>query len=298
MVRVLRDQGRLAEAEARARDHLRRVRSIAPAGHIWLAEPLENLGWILIRLGKYEQAEPVLREALTLRGQYGPPGPGGRPGLAEDQFGNRVLLGLALAGQKKYAEAGPLLETGYRGVREFGWARSAVPPPVLLSEAAARLAEMYKAAGDPGGGGPVARRKPARASPATAGGEAVTRAACAGTIPKRSRIGDRRHWPVKKGSGSAWEPAAASGRPSPPSRAFHQPGQMTAYTTSLAVFRDSDVPRDSFHPATDMANCPIAAEPSSTLQELQSDHLREFFCVVGIASRPLAGGGANVREIR
>ena len=151
LVRVLRDQERLAEAEAVARDHLRRVRSVAPAGHIWLAEPLENLGWVLTRLGKYGEAEPVLREALALREQYGPPGSGVLgPSLAEDQFGNRVLLGLALAGQKKYAEAGPLLETGYRGVREFGWAGPAVPPPVLLSEAAARLAELYTAAGDPG----------------------------------------------------------------------------------------------------------------------------------------------------
>jgi serine/threonine protein kinase/tetratricopeptide (TPR) repeat protein len=149
LVRVLRDQGRLAEAEAAARDHLRRLRPEVPAGHSMLDEPLEDLGWVLIRRGKYAEAEPVLREALALSERYGPPGSGGRGGIADGQFGNRVLLGLALAGQGKYAEAGPLLESGYRGVRELGWARLAVPQPVLLSEAAARLAEVYTAAGDP-----------------------------------------------------------------------------------------------------------------------------------------------------
>jgi hypothetical protein len=57
------------------------------------------------------------------------------------------MLGCALLGQKKHADAEPLLLNGYEGLKQ----RQAETPPtsnVRLSEAAARLVEIYTALED------------------------------------------------------------------------------------------------------------------------------------------------------
>jgi hypothetical protein len=63
-------------------------------------------------------------------------------------FNTRSVLGGALLGQKKYAEAKPLLEAGYEGMK----AREKTIPPegkVRLTEALERLIELYTATNQP-----------------------------------------------------------------------------------------------------------------------------------------------------
>ena len=61
-------------------------------------------------------------------------------------FNTESLLGGSLLGQKKYAEAEPLLLSGYAGLKER---EKTIPPPgkVRLPEAAERLAQLYEATG-------------------------------------------------------------------------------------------------------------------------------------------------------
>jgi hypothetical protein len=59
-------------------------------------------------------------------------------------FNTQSLLGAALVGQKKYAEAEPLLLNGYEGMKQRA---KTIPPPgkAWLPEAAQRLVQLYEA---------------------------------------------------------------------------------------------------------------------------------------------------------
>jgi serine/threonine protein kinase/tetratricopeptide (TPR) repeat protein len=75
---------------------------------IEVANALASFGRNLIRQGKFPAAELALREALTI-------GEAKRSGVWAF-FDNQSWLGAALAGQKKYAQAEPLLLSGYEGL--------------------------------------------------------------------------------------------------------------------------------------------------------------------------------------
>jgi hypothetical protein len=68
-----------------------------------------TLGNILVVRNECTEAEPLLREALAIREVM----------LRNDwrMFNTKALLGRALFGQKKYADAEPLLRAGYEGVK-------------------------------------------------------------------------------------------------------------------------------------------------------------------------------------
>ncbi len=61
-----------------------------------------------MKLEAWQEAEPVLRESLTLREELSP---GTRA-----TFNARSMLGEALLGQQRYTEAEPLLLDGYAGL--------------------------------------------------------------------------------------------------------------------------------------------------------------------------------------
>ena len=85
---------------------------------------------------KYTEAELALRECLAIRKKT-------QPG-EWTTFNTKSMLGGALLGQKKYAEAEPLLLVGYEGMKQ----REAKIPPegkVRLTEALERLAELDEA---------------------------------------------------------------------------------------------------------------------------------------------------------
>jgi tetratricopeptide (TPR) repeat protein len=118
--------------------HLRRR---GPAEEPRLAGELAALGLCLLHAGKPGAAESVLRECLELRERH-------QPG-AWVTFNTRSMLGGALLGQKRYAEAELLLLAGYQGMKER---RGSIPPAAQarLAEAADRLVELYTALRDPG----------------------------------------------------------------------------------------------------------------------------------------------------
>ena len=88
----------------------------------------------LLKHRQYPAAETYLRECLTIREKKMP-----------DEwmlFDTKSMLGAALAGQKKFQDAEPLLIEGYQGMKD----REAKIPPAgntRLNEAVQRLVDFY-----------------------------------------------------------------------------------------------------------------------------------------------------------
>jgi hypothetical protein len=102
------------------------------------ADKLAAQGLILLQQQKWSQAEALLRECLAIQRQAQPD--------AWNTFYTQSLLGGTLQRQKTYAEAEPLLLSGYAGMKER---EQTIPPPgkPRLQEAAKRLAQLYEATG-------------------------------------------------------------------------------------------------------------------------------------------------------
>jgi serine/threonine protein kinase/Tfp pilus assembly protein PilF len=129
-------QQRYAEAEPVVRECLticREKRSKAAAGI------LVGLGVNQLRHQRYAEAEPVLRETLTICVEKMP----------DDyrSYITRSLVGQALSGQKKYAEAEPLLLAGYEGMKRRE--SQLLEDGVFLTEAAERLVRLFEATNQP-----------------------------------------------------------------------------------------------------------------------------------------------------
>jgi hypothetical protein len=95
----------------------------------------------LLQQGKFGEAELLARECLALRET-----------LIPDNaltFNARSLLGASLLGQKEYAEAEPLLLSGYEGMKEREDQIPAAGKP-RLTEALQRLVQLYQATGQSG----------------------------------------------------------------------------------------------------------------------------------------------------
>jgi hypothetical protein len=102
---------------------------------------LAQIGMGLLEQKKWAQAEPLLRESLTIREKTQPD--------AWNTFNGKAMLGGALLGQKKYAAAEPLLLAGYQGMKKR---EKTIPPPgrPRLVEAVERLVQLYEALGKKG----------------------------------------------------------------------------------------------------------------------------------------------------
>jgi len=130
--------GRNGEAAALAQEMLAESRAALPAGGLQLASMLAQTGLLLLKTKNWAEAEVVVREALTIRDAKEP-----------DEwrtFNTKSMLGGALLGQKKYAEAEPLLKAGYEGMKQRD---EKIPPEgkVRLAEALDRLIEFADATG-------------------------------------------------------------------------------------------------------------------------------------------------------
>jgi eukaryotic-like serine/threonine-protein kinase len=95
-----------------------------------------DLALAAVSQGKFDKAEPLSREALEFN----------RKAQPDDwrRFRAESLLGASLAGQKKYAEAEPLLLEGYAGMAARK-DRIAVPDWYYLDLARGWLVELYQA---------------------------------------------------------------------------------------------------------------------------------------------------------
>lgn len=128
----------------RYRYHLGVLRTLIPADDPLLSGTLAVLVSTLLVEQKITEAEPLARECLAIRER-----------VARDDwhtFNSRSQLAACLLGQKKYAEAEPLLLSACEGMKE----REAEIPAqgkVCLRESLQRLVQLYEATGRSGEAG-------------------------------------------------------------------------------------------------------------------------------------------------
>ncbi len=132
--------GRFSDAVALTKDMLADARKRLPQDSPQLAAELASIGSALVQARAFTDAEPLLRECLAIREKTGPD--------AWTTFNTQSLLGGSLLGQKKLAEAEPLLQQGYEGMK----AREKTMPPqaaMRIPDALDRLIDLYRATGKP-----------------------------------------------------------------------------------------------------------------------------------------------------
>jgi serine/threonine protein kinase/tetratricopeptide (TPR) repeat protein len=123
------------QAEAWRRKWLAVIKDRSGPDSLPYADELAALGLYLLEHKKWTAAEPVLRECLALREKSEPD--------AWTTFSTRSMLGGALFGQTKCAEAEALLVQGYDGLRQRA-TRIPHESKSRLTEALDRLAQFYE----------------------------------------------------------------------------------------------------------------------------------------------------------
>jgi hypothetical protein len=104
----------------------------------WAAKEKAGAGFAFLTFGTFAKAEKALRESLSLREKTEPD--------LWSTFQTRSLLGGALLGQRRYAEAEPLLLSGYGGMQQRQVKIPAESRKELV-EALDRLVQLYDAWG-------------------------------------------------------------------------------------------------------------------------------------------------------
>ena len=124
---------------AALQEQLPEARQALPKDSPQLAGLLAPIGLELQTQNNCSEAEPHLRECLAIHGKSPPD--------VWSSFNTKSLLGGALLGQKKYADAEPLLLAGDEGLKP--WAKT-IPPPgqIRLPEAVERLVQLDEATGE------------------------------------------------------------------------------------------------------------------------------------------------------
>ena len=126
------------EAEAWRRKCMAEVKKRSGADSLPYATEMAVLGMILLKQKKWTDAEAELRDCLAIREKQQP----------DDwtTFSAQSMLGEALNGQKKRAEAEPLLLSGYEGMKTR---ETTIPARarVLLTGAGERIVQLYEAWG-------------------------------------------------------------------------------------------------------------------------------------------------------
>jgi serine/threonine protein kinase/tetratricopeptide (TPR) repeat protein len=122
------------------REGLPNIRQALPKDSPQLANLLAQIGLGLLEQQEWAEAEPLLRECLTIREKTQPD--------VWNTFNAQAMLGAALLGQKKHADAEPLLRKGYEGMKQR---EEAIPSPSkkLLPETIGRLIELYSVTNRP-----------------------------------------------------------------------------------------------------------------------------------------------------
>jgi tetratricopeptide (TPR) repeat protein len=137
LAEIYEQDGQFAKAESSYRDRLAYATWHYSSDDLRTSGVLVQLGDILLKQKKFNDAEPLLRQCLTIREKKQP----------DDwtTFNARSVLGEALLGLKKYAEAEPLLVQGYDGMKQRQDKILPVYHKLRLSEALARLVQLYEA---------------------------------------------------------------------------------------------------------------------------------------------------------
>ncbi len=128
--------GKSAEAGRLVVELLADIREKLTKDSPQLAGQLALFGLSLLQAKAFTEAEPLLRECLSIREKKEP----------DDwrTFNTQSMLGGALLGQKKFADAEPLLLKGYEGMKQ----REKLIPPqaaIRIHEAVDRMIALYTA---------------------------------------------------------------------------------------------------------------------------------------------------------
>ena len=107
---LVREEGRPAEAEALYRERLQELRGRLPGDDPRVLSAPLPLAVHLLNQGLFTEAEALARESLAAWEKHFPE--------AAETFISRSLLGCSLLGLKRYAEAEPLLLSGYEGMKQ------------------------------------------------------------------------------------------------------------------------------------------------------------------------------------
>ena len=134
------DAGAMAEANAFIDQWLANREALSAAGQ-HLRVRLGASGLACLEMNDLERAEAFLAECLAINEKRFPD--------RWQTFNVTSLLGEALLGQEKYAEAEPLLISGYEGMIER---QAKISPPhwSKLTDALDRLVKFYEARGEQG----------------------------------------------------------------------------------------------------------------------------------------------------
>jgi hypothetical protein len=129
--------GKAEQLIALTADMLKKDRARLGSGSPALATKLAEAGYRLLVVRAYAAAEPILAECLSIRAKR----------LADDWFTfyTRSMHGEALCGQKKYADAEPLLLSGYEGMKQRMTKIPESARITRLTEALERLVRLYDA---------------------------------------------------------------------------------------------------------------------------------------------------------
>lgn len=123
-------------AAATLKEFIAGTRKRSQPGDPRFAGLLASVSLELSKCGQHAVAEEMLRECLAIRDKTQPD--------VWTTFNTQSLLGGALLGQKKYADAEPLLLAGYEGLKQR---EKTIPPKdkICISEAIERLVQHYQA---------------------------------------------------------------------------------------------------------------------------------------------------------
>jgi hypothetical protein len=133
--------GKTTQATALTTEQVRAARKWFGADPFSLAKMFADTGTALLDAKAYAAVEPLLRESLSLGEQKFPD--------AWRTHHARSLLGGALLGQDKYADAEPLLLQGYQGMRECQAPAFEEDTWGRLTTALERLVQLYDAEDKP-----------------------------------------------------------------------------------------------------------------------------------------------------
>ncbi|QDV05274.1 Serine/threonine-protein kinase PknB [Planctomycetes bacterium Poly30] len=124
-----------ASAERLFREHLEITRAVMGDRNPEIAVSLLGYAESLLRQGKFAEAEPLAREALSIREEK-------LPASSWRRYSAQTALGAALIGKGDFAESEALLLGAQKAMEEIP-----ETPPFLLKECAAHLASLHEARG-------------------------------------------------------------------------------------------------------------------------------------------------------
>jgi len=133
--------GKATEAAKLTAKQLVELRQQLPKDSPQLADQLAQFGLLLLQVKAFPGAEPLFRECLAIREKHIPD--------SWLSFNAQSLLGGALLGQKKYAEAEPLLLKGYEGMKTRAKTVKEGGGELRIPQALDRLIELYTALNKP-----------------------------------------------------------------------------------------------------------------------------------------------------